>query len=80
MTSSLADLLDKSRFAQPREVQVIKDYLLATFQAQGQIAVTDRQIVITVQGAALAGALQPRLHELQEICATDKRLVIRIGN
>ncbi|HSX46651.1 MAG TPA: hypothetical protein VLF87_01525 [Patescibacteria group bacterium] len=78
MADSLASLLDGTRYQEPPEVQVIKDFLREHYQADCQVTVQQRQIVITVKGASLAGALRMRLHQLQALCQTDKRLVIRI--
>ncbi|CAN5612071.1 hypothetical protein BH23PAT1_BH23PAT1_0560 [soil metagenome] len=80
MTDQIGDLLDLQRFAEPEEVKIIKSYLQKNFGATGQITVQQTQIIIKVPGAALAGALRMRLHELQELCGKDRRLVIRINS
>jgi hypothetical protein len=79
MADSLADILAKDRFNEPPEVKVIKDYLHTHFQADCVVTVNPRQIIVGVKGASLAGALRVRLHELQALCQTQKRLVIRIN-
>jgi hypothetical protein len=79
MTDSLADLLKKRQHNEPPEISVIKQFLNDRFQATGTITIRDKQIIIGVSSAALAGTLRMHLHELQELCKTDKRLVIRIG-
>lgn len=78
MTQSLGDLLDKSKFAEPPEIKVIKDYIRQQFKTEVQVAVGPRQIVIGVKSAALAGALRMRLHQLQQLCETDKKMILRI--
>lgn len=79
MTNQIGDLLDKNRFAEPAEVKVIRGYMQENFNADGQVTIQKTQIIITVKGAALAGALRMRIHDLQALCNTSKRLVIRIG-
>jgi hypothetical protein len=78
MTTPIKDLLDKYKYAEPPEIQIIKDYLREHFQAEATITVQPRTIIISVSSAALAGALRSQLHQLQELCGNDKRLVIRI--
>lgn len=79
MADSLADILGRDRFEQPPEVKIIKDYVNQHFQVTCEISVNSRQIIIIVKGASLAGALRVKLYELQALCQTQKRLVIRIN-
>jgi len=78
MADSLGDLLAKKNLREPAEVLVIRTFLHENYQADCQITTNQRQIVIAVKGASLAGAIRMRLHELQALCQTDKRLVLRI--
>ena len=78
MTDSIGDLLPKARFEEPPEVRIVKDFVMEKFQQPVQVTVQPTQIIIQVKSAALAGALRVHLHELQELCETDKRLMIRI--
>lgn len=79
MSDSLGDLLTGRRPEEPAEVQVIKQFMLDNYQATAGVAVRDGQIIIQVASSALAGTLRMRLHELKELCATNKRLIIRVG-
>ena len=79
MSNSLGDLIAKRQPEEPAEVQVIKQFMLDNYQVAAGVAVRDSQIIIQVASSALAGTLRMRLHELKELCATDKRLIIRIG-
>jgi len=79
MTNSLADLMPLGRFAEPPEVQIIKDYVMDRYQQPVQVTVQSKQIIIAVKSSALAGTLRLQLHQLQEICQTQKRLVLRIS-
>lgn len=79
MINSIGDLLPKKRFEEPPEVQIIKAFVNENYQQIVSVSVHSTQIIIHVKGSALAGVLRTRLHELQDLCQTDKRLVIRTG-
>lgn len=79
MSDSIADLLSKKNFGEPIEIEVIKHFVKENFNSTCQVTINQRQIVIGVPGASLAGALRMRLHELQALCQTEKRLIIRIS-
>lgn len=76
---NLGDILGKKSFRPPDEIQIIKDYVQEHYQSPVTVEVKPNQLVITVANSSLAGALRLKLHELAELCRTDKRLVIRIG-
>lgn len=78
MTNSIGDLLSQKAFFEPPEIKIIKSFVIETFQVTPTVAVGDKEIIISVNSAALAGALRPHLYKLQGDCKTTKRLVIRI--
>lgn len=78
MTDSLADLLGKRNFEEPPEVRIIKEFVRKRFNADVSVNLQQSQIIISVSGSSLAGALRMHLHELKKLCETEKRLVIRI--
>lgn len=78
MADSLGDLLAKKNLREPEELLVIRTFLRENYEADCQLSTNERQIVISIKGASLAGAVRMRLHELQALCQTDKRLVLRI--
>lgn len=78
MADLLADILATKNLEEPDEILIINNFLKQNYQAICQVTMTPRQIIITVKGASLAGALRMRLHELQTLCQTDKKLIIRI--
>jgi hypothetical protein len=80
MMRQIGELFDKSRVEEPAEVRVIKDFVYEKFQVIPQITIQQTQIIIGVPSAALAGALRMHLHQLQQLCQTEKRLAIRIGS
>lgn len=63
---------------QPAEIVIIQRFVMDKFDIIPEVLINEKQIVISVKGSALAGALRPLLPELQEVCHTKKRLVIRI--
>lgn len=78
MSDAIGDLLPKGRYQEPPEVRIIKDFVQDKYKQAVQVSVQPAQIIIQVKGAALAGALRPELYQLQELCQTEKRLVLRI--
>ncbi len=78
MADLLADLLATKNLEEPDEILIINNFLRENYQAICQVTMAPRQIIIAVKGASLAGALRMRLHELQTLCQTDKKLIIRI--
>lgn len=78
--TQIGDLLKQARYAEPPEIELIKNFLREHYNSDCQVTIQERQIIIGVKGASLAGALRLRLHELQALCQTDKRLLIRITN
>ena len=78
MAESIESLLAGRNIAEPSEIAIIKSFVEQKFQLVPDVAINEKQIIIIVQGAALAGALRPFLLQIQEECKTTKRLVIRI--
>ena len=78
MSESLGDVLAKKNLREPAEILIIRTFLHENYKADCVVTSQQNQIVISVKGASLAGAIRVRLHELQALCQTDKRLVLRI--
>lgn len=78
MSESLGSLLAGRNVDQPAEIAIIQGFVEEKFQSKPEVLIQEKQIVITVKGSALAGALRPLLPELHDRCQTKKRLVIRI--
>lgn len=79
MTDSIGDILGGRARKEPAESIIIRGFLHDKFQANATVTMQERQIIIGVKSAALAGTLRMHLHELKELCQTEKRLVIRIN-
>ena len=76
---SLKGILDPSRFSTPPEVAFIKAYIKDRYQSDADVLVRQKDIVITVASASLAGSLRLELHQLQKLAQTNKKLLLRIG-
>jgi hypothetical protein len=77
---NLQDLLARRAPQEPPEIQIIKDFVQDKFDESASVSVQDRQIIVTVRSASLAGALRSYTVDILEKCGTpDKRLVLRIG-
>ena len=79
MSDSLADILAKRRFDEPEESLAIKSYVMDTFGKAVAVTIRDKEIIITAQGAAFAGALRMQARQIQRAAGTTKRLVFRIA-
>lgn len=79
MSDAIGNLLPRGRYDEPPEVRLIKDFVQEKYRQPVGVTVQPNQLIIQVKSAALAGALRMHLHELQELCQTTKRLVIRIS-
>lgn len=78
MSNSLADVLANKNFDEPPEILAIKHYVQKQYDADVEVLVRERDIVITTTSAALANTLRLKTIELRSIAATSKRLVFRI--
>jgi hypothetical protein len=76
---SLFDILSGKDFDEPPEISSIKKYVQDEFQSDASVQVRDKDIIVTVSNAALAGTLRMRSPEIKRRCQLDKRLVFRIG-
>jgi hypothetical protein len=79
MADSLSDILMNRNFDEPPEATAIKNYVLETYNKSVAVTVREKDITITVQGAAFANALRMRWKQLQKAADTDKRLIFRIA-
>lgn len=80
MSDAIGDLLPKRIDNEPPDFAVIRTFISKHFNLVPKLAVHPSSITITVPSAAIAGELRFKLHELQSLCSSDKRLIIRIGS
>ena len=76
---SLFSILSDRNFDEPPEILAIKKYIQDEFQSEATVISRDKDVIVTVSGAALAGTLRMRSPEIKRRCQIDKRLVFRIG-
>jgi hypothetical protein len=76
----LASLLANKNFEEPPEIAAIKQYIRDTFDADAQVHVREKDIIVSVNSAALASRLRFATQPLKAAAATDKRIVLRINN
>lgn len=75
---SLNDILLHKDFDEPPEMAGIKKYVHDEFKAVVGVQVRDKDIVISVPGAALANTLRLRVPDIKRRCGITKRLTFRI--
>ena len=76
---SLFTILSDKNFDEPPEMSSVKKYMQDEFKADVPVQVRDKDIVVTVPNAAMAGALRMRVPEMKRRCQLSKRVTIRIG-
>jgi ribosomal protein L31E len=76
---SLNAILHDKDFEVPPEIAAIKAYVQRHFQSEVNVKLGPQVIVISTKSASLAGSLRMHLRQLQAAAATDKRLILRIG-
>lgn len=73
------DIMAAKDFDEPPEIVTIKSFVDRHFKSEVGVILRERQIIITTPSSALAGSLRFKLHELQALVGTERRLIIRIG-
>lgn len=76
---SLHSILSNKDFDEPPEISSIKKYVQDEFHIAVTVQVREKDIVIGVPSAALAGTLRLRGPDIKRRCQLDKRLTFRIG-
>lgn len=75
---SLYDLLAGRNFDEPAEVALIKKFIRDNYRAEAGVSVRERDIIVTVSSAPLAGKLRYDMQRLKEAAATKKHITLRI--
>lgn len=79
MADTLKDLLANKNFAEPPEIQIIKDFVQANTKLTPRVSIAHGSYVIYVSSAAAAGVLRTKIVQLQKKLDTEARIQIRIG-
>ena len=75
---NLSDLLSNKKFDEPPEIELIKKFIKKRYQEEVEIKITQTQIIITANGAALASRLHSDIPDIQNVSKTDKSIIIFI--
>jgi hypothetical protein len=78
MSNSLADILLNKNFDEPAESVAIKKYVQDNFHEIVAVSVRERDIIIEIPSAALAGTLRMHQIQMKKAASTEKRLILRI--
>lgn len=78
-TDSIKDLLANKNFKEPPEIVYIKKFVKSKLGEEPRVKIAADSIIIMVKGAAMAGALRPEIHKLEQKLETDKKILIRIS-
>lgn len=76
---SLLDILKHKDYDLPPEVAAIKQYVRQEFQAEVEVLMREKDIVIAGRSSALIGSLRLRGPQIKKAASTTKRLVFRVG-
>lgn len=78
MSDSLQDILSNRPVSEPGEFRIIRQFVKDKFGETPELEVRHKSIIIKVSSSALAGALQPHIHELSKLISKDIKLRIQI--
>ena len=76
---NLGDLLDSNKYSEPPEIKPLKAFIQDNYHIAAVVRVENSRIVISVPSSALAANLYSNIPKLQEVCNTDKKIVVRTG-
>lgn len=79
MSSTLGSILANREFNEPPEIQRVKKHINDQYKVIPKVSLQNDQLIIAVPSSALAGTLRMNIVQLEEVAATDKRIVIRIA-
>lgn len=77
---SLQDILGKKSFVTPDEISTVKSYILRRYESPCRVKLERDNLILMVEGSALAATIRLEQNQLIEACGLKKRLVIRIGS
>jgi hypothetical protein len=78
---NLSDLLAGKHVNEPKEYKIIKDFIFKKYEESNvSIKIDDNKITIFVNSSAFASNLRMDMPKIQEICDTQKRIVIYLNS
>lgn len=75
---SLQSILQGKIPQEAPEIGIIKRFVFDQYKVTPKVAIRDKQYIISVPSAALAGALRPHLLEIQQLCGAQNKILLRI--
>lgn len=79
MPQLLGDMLSKRDYSEPPEVKLIKDFVKSELNFEVNVSIKANALIVHVPSAGAAGALRPKVFQLQKLVEGEKRIVVRIG-
>jgi hypothetical protein len=74
------DILSVDRFSEPPEIAKIKSYIKDKYNCESVVQLRAKDIIISVDNAALANSLRLSLLDIKKSCGIEKKLIFRISN
>lgn len=75
---SINSVLSNRDFKEPEEISRLKDYISKKYDADSQIKISQKGLVIMVRNSSLANTLRLSLPEIQKQLKIEQKLFIRI--
>ncbi len=75
---NLSDILSHKDFDTPQEIMAIKNYVRRHYDAEVEVMMQQRSILISARSASLIGTLRLNAPAIKKIAQTEKSLVFRI--
>lgn len=75
---SLFSILTHKNFDEPPEVASIKKFVNDNYHQTVTVTLREKEIIVGVSSAALAGTLRLRSPEMKRRCQLEKKLIFRI--
>lgn len=76
---SLFNILAQKNFDEPPEAASIKKFVYDEYKTDVSVTVRDKDISVSVPGAALVNTLRLRAPEIKRRCQIDKKITFRIS-
>ena len=78
MTDSLSDLLGKTNYSAPPEIEQIKDFVQSVIGERPTVKMTTANYIVSVPSAGAAASLQFKIYRLQQDIGPQRRIIIKI--
>ncbi len=79
MAESLFSILSSKDFDEPVEITAVKSYIARHFNTEVPVGLKQKNILISVPSAAMAGAVRAHVYRMIEECSLPGKVIIRIS-